>query len=63
MRGQRNFSSGSAGDTVRYLVGGEATLETSVPEPATWAMLLVGIGGLGAMLRRARRRDGAALAA
>jgi len=27
---------------------------TAVPEPATWAMLLMGFGGLGAMLRRRR---------
>jgi hypothetical protein len=31
-----------------------------VPEPATWAMMLVGFGGLGATMRR--RRSGAALA-
>lgn len=34
----------------------------AVPEPATWAMMLVGFGGLGAVLRRNRRR-GWALAA
>jgi hypothetical protein len=33
-----------------------------VPEPATWAMMLVGFGGLGALLRR-RRRGQVALAA
>ena len=27
----------------------------AVPEPATWAMMLVGFGGLGAALRRSRR--------
>jgi PEP-CTERM motif len=26
----------------------------AVPEPATWAMLLVGLGGIGATLRRRR---------
>jgi hypothetical protein len=28
-----------------------------VPEPATWAMMLMGFGGLGAMMRAARRQD------
>jgi hypothetical protein len=32
-----------------------------VPEPATWAMMLVGFGGLGALVRR-KRRDAAAFA-
>jgi hypothetical protein len=42
--------------------GGESTYNfevTSVPEPATWAMMLMGFGGLGAVIRRRR----AALAA
>jgi hypothetical protein len=30
---------------------------TSVPEPATWGLMLVGFGGLGAMLRSNRRRN------
>jgi hypothetical protein len=29
----------------------------SVPEPATWGLMLVGFGGLGAMLRSNRRRN------
>jgi len=33
-----------------------------VPEPATWAMMLVGFGGLGAAMRRSRRRAARALA-
>jgi hypothetical protein len=34
-----------------------------VPEPATWAMLLVGFGGVGGALRTARRNNKAAIAA
>lgn len=34
---------------------GEAFLST-VPEPSTWAVLLVGLGGVGASLRRMRRQ-------
>ncbi len=54
------------GYAVRYLVDGTATLvpattpdpaPTPVPEPASWAMMLIGLGGLGAMLRSARRRQ------
>jgi len=32
------------------------TFAAPVPEPASWAMLIVGIGALGAMTRRTRRR-------
>ena len=34
----------------------------AVPEPATWALMLLGFGGLGAMLRRQRRQAIASLA-
>ena len=30
----------------------------AVPEPATWAMMLLGFGAMGASLRRSRRRSG-----
>jgi hypothetical protein len=39
---------------------GATLAPAAVPEPATWAMMLVGFGGLGALLRR--RRQAAALA-
>ena len=35
---------------------------TAVPEPATWTMMLLGFGGLGALLRANRRRAAAATA-
>lgn len=34
---------------------GGSQLTLGVPEPATWAMMLVGFGGMGAMLRNRRR--------
>jgi len=40
---------------------GVLALSVSVPEPATWALMLAGFGGLGAVLRR--RRANAMLAA
>jgi len=30
-----------------------------IPEPGTWALMLVGVGGLGAMLRMRRKSAGA----
>lgn len=43
------FTSGSG----MFLTGKADT--AGVPEPRTWALMLLGFGGLGAMLRRRRR--------
>ncbi len=40
----------------------EDVIVEGVPEPATWTLLLAGIGGLGAVLRSARRRTVRAIA-
>jgi hypothetical protein len=42
--------------------GGVSLDITAVPEPTTWAMMLLGFGGLGEMLRRQRRQGMASLA-
>ena len=34
-----------------------AIFQSGVPEPATWALMVLGIGGIGASLRTARRRQ------
>ncbi len=46
------FTAGGNGQNV--LLGG-LSLTTSVPEPATWAMMLLGFGAMGFALRRSKR--------
>jgi hypothetical protein len=41
---------------------GEGTPVGGVPEPATWAMMLLGFGGIGMAMRRSSRRRNPALA-
>lgn len=41
--------------SIAFTDGGTVTLSGTVPEPAAWALMLVGFGALGAGLRRARR--------
>jgi hypothetical protein len=50
------------GQTGNVAATGVPTTGGGVPEPASWAMMLVGFGGLGAVLRAQRRRQGLAAA-
>ena len=38
------------------------TIGSAVPEPATWAMMIIGFGGVGSMVRANRRRQALVLA-
>lgn len=42
-------------DQVRFSVERQSLMKSAVPEPATWAMMIVGIGLAGAVLRRRQR--------
>jgi hypothetical protein len=44
-----NLSASSPGDYIRVL-----TVSRAVPEPATWAMLILGFGAAGSAIRRRR---------
>ena len=48
---------------IRYIASGSAKADgAAVPEPTTWALMLTGFAGMGAVLRRARRQTAAASA-
>jgi hypothetical protein len=49
--GLNNFSAAATG-----------TFSAAIPEPATWGLMIMGFGGMGAVLRN-RRRQGLAFAA
>jgi hypothetical protein len=57
--GSFNCPDGAPPDPTRYLTG----FASAVPEPTTWALMLVGFGGLGYVLRRSRREMGVLAAA
>jgi len=46
----------------RQFVMDNLKLTSEVPEPSTWAMLVVGFGGVGVLIRGSRRREQAATA-
>jgi PEP-CTERM motif len=52
---EHNFIGVSGGANGDSLVNYQINVTQPVPEPATWAMMLVGFGGLGALLRNHRR--------
>jgi hypothetical protein len=52
----------SAGTLVIRSVSGGATFTATIPEPSTWAMMLLGFAGLGFAGYRASRRTGIAAA-
>ncbi|WP_294537606.1 PEPxxWA-CTERM sorting domain-containing protein [uncultured Rhodoblastus sp.] len=47
----------NTGDTLILDINGYTPPTTGVPEPASWALLLLGFGGVGAAMRRANRRE------
>jgi hypothetical protein len=53
-----NLALGANGQLASFEASAVGTYRTAVPEPATWAMMIVGLGGAGALLRR-RRATGA----
>ena len=62
LTGTKNFTAdviALQGSTMQVLTG--QTVAGGVPEPAAWAMMLVGFGGLGAVLRRRRAQPMAGL--
>ena len=48
------FIKADGGDNISVLVDNVSLDATAVPEPASWAMMLAGFGGMGALLRRRR---------
>jgi hypothetical protein len=51
---QSPFGAGAAAIELGAVDGLAGGVGNGVPEPATWAMMLMGFGGLGALLRRRR---------
>jgi hypothetical protein len=60
--GDTTDTGGNGIDLVVYAGNGIPTIAGGVPEPTTWALMLLGFGGMGAMLRRRRATASAATA-
>lgn len=43
-------------DNIRFGVQGQVTNPSGVPEPSTWAMMLLGFGGMGLALRTGKKK-------
>jgi hypothetical protein len=52
------FTTSTPGVTFSYSAGVTGSLPVGVPEPATWSMMLIGVGALGGLLRASKRRFG-----
>jgi hypothetical protein len=55
------YSVNGDGLSVYIAQSGNQIIGNAVPEPATWALMLLGFGGIGFAMRRSRKRNGAAL--
>ena len=49
-----DFAPGTSADLIGYITSHVTPARLAVPEPSTWAMLLLGFGGVGAVIRRRR---------
>ncbi|MDB5423700.1 MAG: hypothetical protein JWQ29_1116, partial [Phenylobacterium sp.] len=47
-------------DHIQYGLGTAVDRDSTVPEPASWALMILGFGMAGGMLRRRERRGAAA---
>jgi hypothetical protein len=65
--GQDGYASSVDGENFAFeggtlTVSGSPSPVSGAPEPSTWALMMLGIGGAGVAISRAKRKDGAALA-